>query len=83
MIPLSDISNYENLKKSIDESLLRGNMYKNSIKLSEDFYFTKFDPLKNYTLTVNIYSKTSIKLMKVNCKNLILSLLIFKIDNIL
>ncbi|XP_057326001.1 probable methyltransferase TARBP1 [Microplitis mediator] len=55
MIPSSEISNYDNLKKSIDESLLRGNMYKNSMKLSEDFYFTKFDPLKNYTLTTIFY----------------------------
>ncbi|KAH0539284.1 uncharacterized protein LOC123259258 [Cotesia glomerata] len=55
MIPSSSVCNYDILKKSIDESLLRGNMYKNSMKLCEDFYFTKFNPVKNFTLTTIFY----------------------------
>ncbi|KAG8041708.1 hypothetical protein G9C98_007012, partial [Cotesia typhae] len=55
MISSSSYCNYDILKKSINESLLRGNMYKNSMKLCEDFYFTKFDPIKNFTLTTIFY----------------------------
>ncbi|XP_034942852.1 probable methyltransferase TARBP1 isoform X2 [Chelonus insularis] len=56
MIPSHLLSNdYKLIKKGIKDSMLHGNLKKNSLKLSDDFYFTSFDPIKNFTIETIFY----------------------------
>lgn len=43
---------YRKLYVSLTKSLKLGNLMKNSIKLQDDFYFTVFDPIDDYSLQV-------------------------------
>lgn len=43
------------VKDSLEISLRQGNLMKNSLKLLDDFYFSTFDPIKDYDFQVFKY----------------------------
>lgn len=43
---------YEAIQKSLTKSLSQGNAVRNAEKLKNDFYFTVFHPIHNFSLEV-------------------------------
>lgn len=43
---------YEAIQKSLTKSLSQGNAVRNAEKLKNDFYFTVFHPIRNFSLEV-------------------------------
>lgn len=47
---ISIVQKYDLVRKSLSQSIERGNAIKNCTKIQEDFYFTAFDPIEHYSL---------------------------------
>lgn len=52
-VPIN-IDQYKGFYSTVEKSIHSGYLSKNAISLSEHFFFTKFDPTKNYTIEVTI-----------------------------